>query len=363
MELPETIESSWSTAPRRASPSIDGARSWRVRRARRISAVSGAGAGRRSSDYSRHIIAQPACRASLCACCAYWHRLGSFLSSSPVGSHAVDCKSFECGSGLESVGKSESAGSEDGQLVIWDFETYSVAKVIKAHSKTVTGVCWSRDGRYIVTSSLDQTVTLWNVLSSEKEGSMTLESAVVSVAASRLEPGRCLVTMAVGPPLLLDLKHGTRQPLEPLLGESEVGRYPSSEGMTNIAIFDKSCTRIIVAHPKGYVYVLSTDTLKILDIVKVPATSRVLGLHLNRKGNLLLANCDRCIRMFDVLGRLEAWEPGFDGYEPQEAIIKASKEVCTLAEENCASMLFHWTFILMLLLVALFLGAGAAFDQ
>ena len=68
---------------------------------------------------------------------------------------------------------------------------------------------------------------------------------------------------------------------------------------------------------------------------QVPGTTRILGLHLNRKGNLLLVNCnDRVIRLFDVMSNLEMWPSGFGGIDPEECRTRATKEVSPLRESS-----------------------------
>lgn len=47
---------------------------------------------------------------------------------------------------------------------MWDFETRVVARTFQAHTQAVTCLAWARSGRYLMSGSLDRTVSLWDIL-------------------------------------------------------------------------------------------------------------------------------------------------------------------------------------------------------
>ncbi|GMH39772.1 hypothetical protein BSKO_07670 [Bryopsis sp. KO-2023] len=195
-------------------------------------------------------------------------------------------------------------GTEEGQCVIWDFETHSVAKVVQAHRQAINGVAWSRNGRRVISGSSDKSVRSWDTLSGAEETSITLESAVLGISVDKNDSDVVLVTLQSGPPALVDLsgKSSGITSLGCLVKEAEGHRGKSDLPNTPscAALFDKDSKKIFVGHPKGLITIYDRD-LKVLDIVKVPQTNRILGMHLNRKGTLLLVNCsDRVIRLFNV---------------------------------------------------------------
>jgi WD40 repeat protein len=55
------------------------------------------------------------------------------------------------------------SGRADGLVVIFDVETNGVARKLKGHIKQVQSLCWSRDGRYLLTGSQDWTCNLWDL--------------------------------------------------------------------------------------------------------------------------------------------------------------------------------------------------------
>lgn len=58
-------------------------------------------------------------------------------------------------------------GCNDGRIVLWDFLTRGIAKIISAHVHPICSLCFSRRGNYIVSASSDNTVCIFDVLSSE----------------------------------------------------------------------------------------------------------------------------------------------------------------------------------------------------
>src|SRR3989338_5212089 len=56
-------------------------------------------------------------------------------------------------------------GCQDGRIVIWDFDTRNVARVLEGHVHVITSLSWSRDGRTLLSASTDWKLCLWDVLS------------------------------------------------------------------------------------------------------------------------------------------------------------------------------------------------------
>jgi WD40 repeat protein len=55
------------------------------------------------------------------------------------------------------------AGRVDGTVVIFDVETNGVARKLKGHTRQVQSLSWSRDGRYLLTSSQDWKCNIWDL--------------------------------------------------------------------------------------------------------------------------------------------------------------------------------------------------------
>ncbi|CAH3182993.1 unnamed protein product [Porites evermanni] len=72
-------------------------------------------------------------------------------------------------------------GCNDGRIVIWDFLTRGIAKIISAHVHPVTSLSWSRNGRKLLSGSNDWNVSVWDVLSGECDQKYRFQSHVTKV--------------------------------------------------------------------------------------------------------------------------------------------------------------------------------------
>ncbi|KZO93166.1 WD40 repeat-like protein [Calocera viscosa TUFC12733] len=52
---------------------------------------------------------------------------------------------------------------DDGTVEIWDLHTYRVMRRLEGHAKGVVSVAWSRNSRYLLTSSKDFTCAVWDL--------------------------------------------------------------------------------------------------------------------------------------------------------------------------------------------------------
>jgi len=55
------------------------------------------------------------------------------------------------------------AGRVDGVVVLFDVETQGVARKLKGHTRQIQSLSWSRDGRYLLTSSQDWKCNIWDL--------------------------------------------------------------------------------------------------------------------------------------------------------------------------------------------------------
>ena len=60
-------------------------------------------------------------------------------------------------------GKYLASGSIDKTLIIWDANSGQRLKPLEGHSSTVDSVSWSPDGKYLASGSEDNTVKIWGV--------------------------------------------------------------------------------------------------------------------------------------------------------------------------------------------------------
>lgn len=85
-------------------------------------------------------------------------------------------------------------GCNDGRIVVWDFLTRGIAKIIQAHVHPVCSLSWSRSGRKVLSASTDNTVSLWDVLTGECDRRFRFPSPVLKVQFHPRSEKEVLVT-------------------------------------------------------------------------------------------------------------------------------------------------------------------------
>ena len=80
---------------------------------------------------------------------------------------------------FNSRGSLFAVGGRDGRLTIWDFETKTIAKLLIGHVQPVTSVSWSHDSRYLMTTSTDWKLIVWDVVSAIMVHELRFEAAVL----------------------------------------------------------------------------------------------------------------------------------------------------------------------------------------
>ncbi|PWZ02861.1 WD40 repeat-like protein [Testicularia cyperi] len=94
----------------------------------------------------------------------------------------ADCSvcSFNHGNGVFK-GQYLAVGRTDGLITIWDLETRSVLRILSAHVKTVSSLCWSSYNRYLASSSTDGNVVVWDLSAKSVAGPVTTASSQPSI--------------------------------------------------------------------------------------------------------------------------------------------------------------------------------------
>lgn len=93
----------------------------------------------------------------------------------------LDCLSIAVTCAFNKRGTLLAVGCNDGRIVIWDFLTRGIAKIISAHVHPVFSISWSRNGHKMASASTDNTVSIWDILSGECEQKYRFPCPVLKV--------------------------------------------------------------------------------------------------------------------------------------------------------------------------------------
>ncbi|XP_032505042.1 retinoblastoma-binding protein 5 isoform X4 [Lagenorhynchus albirostris] len=220
----------------------------------------------------------------------------------------LDCISMALTCTFNRWGTLLAVGCNDGRIVIWDFLTRGIAKIISAHIHPVCSLCWSRDGHKLVSASTDNIVSQWDVLSGDCDQRFRFPSPILKVQYHPRDQNKVLVCPMKSAPVMLTLSDSKHVVL-PVDDDSD---------LNVVASFDRRGEYIYTGNAKGKILVLKTDSQDLVASFRVTTgtsnTTAIKSIEFARKGSCFLINtADRIIRVYD--GR-EILTCGRDG-EPE----------------------------------------------
>lgn len=220
----------------------------------------------------------------------------------------LDCISMALTCTFNRWGTLLAVGCNDGRIVIWDFLTRGIAKIISAHIHPVCSLCWSRDGHKLVSASTDNIVSQWDVLTGDCDQRFRFPSPILKLQYHPRDADKVLVCPMKSAPVLLTLSDSKHVVL-PVDDDSD---------LNVVAAFDRRGEYIYTGNAKGKILVLNTDTQDLVASFRVTTgtsnSTAIKSIEFARKGSCFLINtADRIIRVYD--GR-EILTCGRDG-EPE----------------------------------------------
>ncbi|KAL4975691.1 WD40-repeat-containing domain protein [Aspergillus desertorum] len=203
------------------------------------------------------------------------------------------------------------SGRVDGTVVIFDVETNGVARKLKGHIRQIQSLSWSRDGRYLLSSSQDWKCILWDLKDGSRVRTVRFEAPVY---IAELHPYNHLLFVASlfeDQPVLVDIS--SPKPIKRILPSAPFRAAPSKDEevdptvaakqaaqdakhSTCVTVFTALGNHIIAGTSKGWINIIETQTCTTIHSTKLCAGVIIL-LRLASNGRDLLVNSsDRAIR-------------------------------------------------------------------
>ncbi|XP_075224738.1 retinoblastoma binding protein 5 [Lycorma delicatula] len=200
----------------------------------------------------------------------------------------LDCISLAVTCAFNKRGTLLAVGCNDGRIVIWDFLTRGIAKIICAHMHPVCSISWSRNGHKLLSASTDNTVCIWDVLSGECELKYRFPSPVLKVQFQPRNDRLFLVCPMRHAAVLVDTD-----------GDHKIVPLDEDSDLAIVASFDRRGQHIYTGNAKGKILVLTCPDLNLKSSFKV-TTSAVKSIEFARRGDWFLVNtADRVIRVYN----------------------------------------------------------------
>ncbi|KAL6037883.1 hypothetical protein STEG23_015414, partial [Scotinomys teguina] len=197
----------------------------------------------------------------------------------------LDCISMALTCTFNRWGTLLAVGCNDGRIVIWDFLTRGIAKIISAHIHPVCSLCWSRDGHKLVSASTDNIVSQWDVLSGDCDQRFRFPSPILKVQYHPRDQNKVLVCPMKSAPVMLTLSDSKHVVL-PVDDDSD---------LNVVASFDRRGEYIYTGNAKGKILVLKTDSQDLVASFRVTTgtsnTTAIKSIEFARKGRTPWKKC------------------------------------------------------------------------
>ncbi|RAL16661.1 Set1-mediated histone H3-K4 methylation subunit Swd1 [Aspergillus homomorphus CBS 101889] len=203
------------------------------------------------------------------------------------------------------------SGRVDGTVVIFDVETNGVARKLRGHTRQIQSLSWSRDGRFLLSSSQDWKCILWDLKDGSRVRTVRFEAPVyiaelhpynhLLFVASLFEDQPVLVDVSSSKPVKRILPSAPFRPPPPKGEELDAAAAAKQAAQdakhsTCVTIFTALGNHIIAGTSKGWINIIETQTCTTIHSTRL-CNGVVILLRLASNGRDLLVNSsDRVIR-------------------------------------------------------------------
>lgn len=227
---------------------------------------------------------------------------------------SLDCSSLALNCSFNRSGSLLAVGCNDGRIVIWDFLNRKFARNIAAHAgHPVSFTSWSRNGRKLASSSLDNTMAIWNVLTAECLIRWVSKGPLMKVQFHPRNENLVLVCALKHAPILLEVDYETGK-----VEHKFISIDSDDSDSSIVASFDRR-GEYIYSGVKGRVIIFAcpselNDTteinifasFKIQTVGSAPAAIRGIEFAAKNKNFFLINSTDRSIRLYSCESALNA---------------------------------------------------------
>lgn len=193
------------------------------------------------------------------------------------------------------------SGTAKGTIAIFDLETNGVARKLKGHTtgRTVQSLSWEKSGRYLLSSSIDWKVILWDLKDGSRVRSVNLGAPVYIAELHPKNHLQCVAALYEYRPCLADFTESkVKQYALPNLPKRAPHEQENEKAdikhFTTVAAFTPTGSHVITGTTKGWLNVIDTTTRETVYSTRLCAKP-ILLIRLSSSGRDLLVNASDTI--------------------------------------------------------------------
>lgn len=188
------------------------------------------------------------------------------------------------------------SGLSNGTILIIDNDTKSVIRQLKGHSRSVQSLCWSKSGKYLLSSSRDWQTLIWDLETDEIVHKFNFNSPIWSSEFNPNNENEFIASVYDDVPRIVNFKEGTSKVLD-------------EDSKILISIFHPDGDLIFTGNNKGVINIISRAEKAILLTQKF-TNSGIKNIVISSNGRKMAINStDRIIRQINL--------PDFKNQKPE----------------------------------------------
>ena len=198
-------------------------------------------------------------------------------------------------------------GCRNGMIVVWDFDTHGVAQTFTQHRGRITSISWTRSSRLLLSSSVEGTLILWDVVHGSAVHTVNLGGDLIHAALHPRSRSLALVCVTssstAGQAFLIGLDPSAKERTPLLTPQSDPSDTAGSSQQPNatFACFTHDGSMALVGTSRGTVHVVRTQTQEELIVLRMPGGAAIKSLMSSPDGKSVLTNSsDRVIRAYSL---------------------------------------------------------------
>ncbi|XP_039284976.1 retinoblastoma-binding protein 5 homolog isoform X2 [Nilaparvata lugens] len=198
----------------------------------------------------------------------------------------MECYGYTTCCAFNSYGTLFAVGCRSGNILIWDYLTRSLAKIIRVSLSAVIALSWSQNGKYLVCASSSCSIFVFDVLHATCEKTYSLPSLPIKVQFHPKLDNVFLACPVRHSAVVVDLKRGSRT----------IPSFDANDRV--IGSFDADGSHLYIGKSTGKLYVYSYADFTLKASFKV--TQQALkSISFSKCGRYYIVNsADRILRVY-----------------------------------------------------------------
>ncbi|KAG8994754.1 chromatin binding protein [Tulasnella sp. JGI-2019a] len=211
------------------------------------------------------------------------------------------------------TGRFIAAGRYDGWTTVWDAETRGIIRSLEGHVKGIASVSWSRNSKYLMTTSKDWNCVIWDLASGERRQTIRFDTPVLGASFHPRNSKIILVILGTHQCVVVDLRKRREERIElsdsantnGISNGNSIDAHNSAGGSPKstitIARFSPDGKTIWAGTTNGTLLVYNTRTKNHIHRIKVANNCSIKHMEFDRAGNFLVLNStDRIVRVYAI---------------------------------------------------------------